>query len=204
MHLKLTKIFEQDKNSLILLDHIPRGILPDRILLSFFPYPFDGEITEKQAAELIELLDSRAREQLMKYVADREHSSAQCREYLKRKHYHHSLIDSLIAEFVQKRFIDDARYTELLINSLQERGKSKRAIISKLKEARLPELLWATLLNNLFNPARNRDNLAEQVLKLRTRFRELPISKQKEKIFSSLFRKGYDADEIQDAWQTTK
>ncbi len=204
MHLKLTKIFEQDKNSLILLDHIPRGILPDRILLSFFPYPFDGEITEKQAAELIELLDSRAREQLMKYVADREHSSAQCREYLKRKHYHHSLIDSLIAEFVQKRFIDDARYTELLINSLQERGKSKRAIISKLKEARLPELLWATLLNNLFNPAQNRDNLAEQVLKLRTRFRELPISKQKEKIFSSLFRKGYDADEIQDAWQTTK
>jgi len=204
MHLKLTKISEQDRNCLISLDHIPRGILPDRILLSFFPYPFDGEITEKQAAELLELLNSRAREQLLKYVAEREHSSAQCREYLKRKHYQNSLIDPLLTEFIQKRFIDDARYAELLINSLQERGKSKRAISSKLKEAGLPEQLWATLLSELFDSEQNRNNLADQVLKLRLRYTGLPLNKQKEKIFASLFRKGYDAEDIHHAWQKTK
>jgi len=48
MFLKITKKAEKDKNSLIIMDNEIRGILPDRILLTYFPLPFAGEIDGEQ------------------------------------------------------------------------------------------------------------------------------------------------------------
>ncbi len=204
MHLKLTKTSERDRNTLVILNQIPGGILPDRILLPLFPIPFDAEISQNEAEELKALLASQAKEQLLKYLAEREHSSIQCRDYLKRKRYPKSLIDSLLLEFVDKHFLDDTRYAKTLISSLIERGKSKRAIEVKLKESQLPAALWEAALSEQFDPEQNLENLKEQVLKLRLRYRELATAKQKEKIFASLFRKGYELDDIHQAWQQTQ
>ncbi len=203
MHLHLTKTSEHDRTTLIILDKIPRGILHDKILLAFFSYPFCGEINDNQANELLQILEKQARQQLLKYLAEREHSSLQCREYLKRKSYSDELINRLINEFLEAKYIDDERYAQLLINSLIERGKSKRAIIQKLKENRLPASLWEDILAESYDPGQNQVNLREQVLKLRLRYAELPESKQKDKIFASLMRKGYDLENIYDAWRTS-
>ncbi len=203
MKLQLTKSFERDRNSLITLDNVERGILADRILLGFFPPNFCGEISESQAQELLCLLEKQAREQLLRYLAEREHSSHQCRDFLRRKHYPLELIDRLLSEFGDQHYLDDARYARLLITSLSERGKSKRAIITKLRESRLPASLWEDELNELFDPAQSLENLKEQVLKLRLRYAGLPKEKQKQKVFASLFRKGYDLDDIQQAWKST-
>lgn len=204
MHLKLTKTSERDRNTIIILNQITRGILPDRILLPLFPIPFDAEISEIEADELLALLQSQARQQLLKYLAEREHSSIECRSYLQRKHYPKPLIESLLEEFGEKRYFDDARYVKIMINSLLERGKSKRAIAAKLKESRLPATLWEQALNELYDPGQSLENLKELMLKLRISYRELPSAKQKEKIFASLYRKGFDLDDIHNAWQQTR
>ncbi len=203
MHLSLTKKFECDRSSIVTLDNIVRGILPDKILLTLFFIPFEGLIPEQQAVELLDIINHQAHQQLLKYISDSEHSSRQCREYLTRKLYQKATIDKLITDFTARKFIDDARYLKLLTESLIERKKSKRAIIAKLRETRLPSELWEEMIGELFNETDNLENLKEQVLKLRVHYAELPLSKQKEKIFVSLFRKGFDLDDVQSAWLAT-
>jgi len=201
MFLKTTKKAEHEKNSLIIIDNEVRGILPDRILLSYFPLPFAGEIDDEQGKELLSLIAKNARQQLLKYVSDQEHSSVQCRQFLSRKHYPAELIDNLIKEFQNKKYIDDFRFVQILISSLIERKKSKRAIAQKLKETRLPNELWERKLNELYPLEEEKENLKEQIVKLRFRYRDLPLNKQKEKVFASLYRKGFDLDAIHSAWQ---
>lgn len=204
MNLKIQKKFEQDKSSEIIIDNQCWGALPDKALLPLFPIPFEGEIEQAETEQLIEMLHSKAREQLLRYLADSEHSSWQCKEYLKRKSYHPSLINPLLQDFEDKKYLDDARFVRILIGSLIERQKSRTYIIGKLRESRLPASLWEEVLQELYNPEDSLEGLKEQVLKLRLRYSELDEYKQKEKIFASLFRKGFGIDLINRAWNDTK
>jgi len=201
MFLKITKKAEKDKNSLIIMDNEIRGILPDRILLTYFPLPFAGEIDGEQGKELLSLIEKNARQQLWKYVSAQEHSSVQCRQFLARKKYSAELIDTLLKEFQTKKYIDDQRYVQILIASLVERKKSKRAIILKLKETHLPTELWEGKLKEIYNSEEEKENLKEQFDKLLFRYRNLPLNKQKEKVFASLYRKGFNLDDIHTVWQ---
>ena len=201
MFLKITKKAEKDKNSLIIMDNEIRGILPDRILLTYFPLPFAGEIDGEQGKELLSLIEKNARQQLGKYVSAQEHSSVQCRQFLARKKYSAELIDTLLKEFQTKKYIDDQRYVQILIASLVERKKSKRAIILKLKETHLPTELWEGKLKEIYNSEEEKENLKEQLDKLLFRYRNLPLNKQKEKVFASLYRKGFNLDDIHTVWQ---
>ncbi|MCK9610914.1 MAG: RecX family transcriptional regulator [Candidatus Cloacimonas sp.] len=201
MFLKITKKAEKDKNSLIIMDNEIRGILPDRILLTYFPLPFAGEIDGEQGKELLSLIEKNARQQLGKYVSAQEHSSVQCRQFLARKKYSAELIDTLLKEFQTKKYIDDQRFVQILIASLVERKKSKRAIILKLKETHLPTELWEGKLKEIYNSEEEKENLKEQFDKLLFRYRNLPLNKQKEKVFASLYRKGFNLDDIHTVWQ---
>lgn len=203
MLLTIQKKSEKERNSRVNLDNICWGILPDRILLPLFPIPFYSEISDDKAEELIALIAAYARDQLFKYLGVAEHNSHQCRDLLSRKKIHPSLIDALIAEFIDKKYIDDARFVNILIESLLERGKSKNYIKGKLRELNMPAELWENALNEAYNPETTLDNLKEMILKLRLSYRDLPPAKQKEKIINSLYRKGFDLDDIFTAWNET-
>ena len=204
MNLKILKKAENAKNSVVIIDSKVRGILADRILLPFFPIPFTGEISEEQGKELLSLVENNARRQLLKYIADREHNSLECKQFLARKQYPPEMIEALLKEFQTKKYIDDERYVQILISSLLERKKSKRAIGQKLKETHLPTDLWVEKLNAICNPEDEKENLQEQMTILQLRYRDLPLHKQKEKVFASLYRKGFDLDAIHSAWQERK
>ncbi|MDY0150764.1 MAG: regulatory protein RecX [Candidatus Cloacimonas sp.] len=204
MNLKIQKKFEQDKSSEIIIDNQCWGALTDKALLPLFPIPFEGEIESAATEELITMLQNRAREQLLRYLADSEHSSWQCKEYLKRKSYHPAIINPLLQDFAENKYLDDARYVRILIGSLIDRQKSRTYIIGKLRESRLPASLWEEVLQELYNPEDSLEGLKEQVLKLRLRYSELDEYKQKEKVLASLFRKGFDLDSISRAWKATK
>lgn len=204
MLLKILKKSEHDKNSAIYIDNHSWGVLSDRTLLPLYPIPYEGEIGESQSTELICMLEAKAREILLQYLAQREHSSQECRELLNRKHFHNSLTEAIISDYQEKKFIDDARYVRLYISSLLERQKSRFYIVGKLRESRLATSLWEDVLQELYDPQSNLENLKEQVLKLRLRYSGLPTAKQQEKIFASLFRKGYSLDDIRQAWRSSQ
>ena len=203
MRLTIRKIFERDRSSQIVIDKVIWGVLSDRTLLPIYPVPFEGEIDTEAFNELCVLIEKVSREQLLKYLADSEHSSSQCRDYLKRKQVHPELIEKLVSAFVEKRYIDDARFARILIASLVERGKSRTHIVFKLRELALPTVLWEDVLNELCSPESSLESLKELVLKLRVQYRELPESKLKDKVFSSLYRKGFDLELIHSAWRAT-
>jgi SOS response regulatory protein OraA/RecX len=204
MQLKIQKKTEHDKSSQIIIENQCWGVLYNRALLALYPIPFEGEIGQREADELKAMLYKQASDLLLRYVADSEHSSTQCRDYLKRKNFHSGIISKIVTDFLEKKYIDDRRFVNMLIESLLERQKSRMYIVNKLKETRLPGSLWEDVLREKYNPRDSLDSLKEQVLRLRLRYSDLPQDKQKEKIFASLFRKGFELDLIHEAWAATK
>ncbi|MCB5270445.1 MAG: recombination regulator RecX [Candidatus Cloacimonetes bacterium] len=178
------------------------GVLSLRTLHKLYPLSCEAEISEAEAQHLISELEKKAWWQITEYLARAEHSEHQCRLFLGRKDYHKSIIDQCIELCKEKTYLDDARFAEILIRSLFERGKSKRAIIEKLYAQRIPPALYEPILQELQDPEQNQTLLREQIQKLLYKHRAQEPWKAKEKVYASLFRKGFSLDEIAQAWES--
>lgn len=177
------------------------GVLSLRTLHRLYPLSCEAEISEAEAQDLISELEKKAWWQITEYLARAEHSEHQCRLFLGRKDYHKSIIDKCITLCKEKTYLDDARFAEILIRSLFERGKSKRSIIEKLYAQRIPPSLYEPILQELEDPEQNQTLLKEQIKKLLYKHRAQEPWKAKEKVYASLFRKGFSLDEISQAWE---
>ncbi|MDD2230416.1 MAG: regulatory protein RecX [Candidatus Cloacimonetes bacterium] len=177
------------------------GVLSLRTLHRLYPLSCEAEISEAEAQDLISELEKKAWWQITEYLARSEHSEHQCRLFLGRKDYHKSIIDKCIELCKEKTYLDDARFAEILIRSLFERGKSKRSIIEKLYAQRIPPSLYEPILQELQDPEQNQTLLKEQIKKLLYKHRAQEPWKAKEKVYASLFRKGFSLDEISQAWE---
>lgn len=204
MKLKYWTKHDKTRAAYVSLDDTIWGVLDIRTLRSIYPFANELELDAAQESEIIKLLENRVWWLLGEYQAKAEHSEHQCREYLKRKEFHPSLIDKAITLAKEKKYIDDSRFSEILIRSLLERDKSKRYIIQKLYAHNIPESIYGDLLKEAIDPEDSRDLLTELVIKLRFRHREQPLHKQKEKVFASLYRKGFELEDISAAWARSK
>ena len=196
MILKYWTKHEKSRAAYVSLDDELWGVLPLRTLRHLYPLGAQAELDEAGVNELKELLEKRVWQLLTEYLAKAEHSEHQCRSYLKRKDFHHTIIEKAISIALEKRFIDDARFSEILVRSLVERGKSRRYITQKLYEQRIPEALYQPFLEEYLSADTLKENLDAQMAKLLIRYRTEPPAKQKEKIFASLYRKGFELEDI--------
>lgn len=198
MKLKYWK--KSEASAYLSLDDEIWGVLSNRTLQRLYPLACELEISGSEAQKLISELEKKAWKQITEYLARAEHSEHQCRLYLGRKDYHQSIIDQCIGLCKEKGYLDDARFAEILVRSLLERGKSVRAITEKLYEQRIPPSLYEPILQELQDPVQSQELLKEQIQKLLFRHRAQEPWKAKEKVFASLFRKGFALDEISQAW----
>jgi regulatory protein len=201
MKLKFWTKHDKTRAAYVSLDSTIWGVLDIRTLRSMHPFADEIELDETGSKEIIKLLEDRVWWLLTEYLAKAEHSEHQCREYLSRKDFHPSLIDKAISLAKEKKYLDDRRFAEILIRSLVDRKKSKRYIIQKLYAQKIPESIYAEHLEGAIDPEAGRDMLAEMINKLRYQHRELPLFKQKEKAFASLYRKGFELEDIAAAWE---
>ncbi|MCB5267045.1 MAG: RecX family transcriptional regulator [Candidatus Cloacimonetes bacterium] len=192
---------DKSRAAYVSLDNEIWGVLDIRTLRSMYPFANELELDSDQLNELLKLLENRIWWLLSEYQAKSEHSEYQCREYLKRKEFHPSLIDRAITIAKDKKYIDDTRFSEILIRSLIDRAKSKRFIVQKLYSHKIPQHIYAPLLDAAIDVDESQEMLLQMVDKLRIQYRELPQFKQKEKVFASLYRKGFDLDDIASAWE---
>ncbi|MCB5262628.1 MAG: recombination regulator RecX [Candidatus Cloacimonetes bacterium] len=199
MKLKYWK--KSERSAYLSLDDEIWGVLSLRTLQRLHPFSSELDISETQSQHLISELEKKAWWQITEYLAKAEHSEHQCRLFLGRKDYHKSIIDRCIELCKEKGYLDDARFAEILIRSLFERGKSARAITEKLYEQRIPPALYEPILQELQDPEQNRQLLREQIQKLLYKHRAQEPWKAKEKVYASLFRKGFSLDEIAQAWE---
>ncbi len=202
--LRISTRTEAPRTAIIELDKEVWGTLPMRVLLPFMGLEQAGEISEERRNELIDLIYQHHRAGLFDYLAKSEHSEWQCKLFLKRKLLHRNLIDRLIDEATDKNFLSNDRYAEILIRSLAEMGKSRRYIISKLQVQRIPSTLYEPYLQEYLQRDDSLSRLHAEVKSILLRCRDLPMIKQKEKVFTSLYRKGWEMDLIRDAWDKTR
>ncbi|MCK9558501.1 MAG: regulatory protein RecX [Candidatus Cloacimonetes bacterium] len=187
--------------SYLSLDNELWGVLPTGTLHYLFPFAAELQIDESRTEELKNELRKRAWAQITEYLAKSEHSEYQCRNYLYKQQYHVSIIEQCIGICKDKHYIDDRRFATLYISALLERGKSRRAILQKLSEHRIPREICDELIQELDEPEQNLGKLIEQISALLHKYRDEEPRKAKEKIFASLYRKGFDLDMINEAWR---
>lgn len=187
--------------SYISLDNVVWGVLPVRTLHHMYPFAMEQEISVSQAEELFRELEKRAWWILTDYLAKAEHSEKQCRMLLARHSFHADIADKCIALCKEKGYLDDSRFAELYIRSLQEKGKSPRMISQKLKEQGIAGEIAQELLSALDDPAGREELLQDQISRLLYKYRELQPFKAKEKIFASLYRKGFSPEDIYTAFR---
>ncbi len=75
-----------------------------------------------------------AREKLLGRVSRRETSVLDAKKYLEKRGFGAEVVDALISEFCERKWLDDERYTRALIRDLTLRGKGPRFVIQKLRE----------------------------------------------------------------------
>lgn len=198
--MKLNYRKKNERSAYLSLNDEIWGVLSLRTLQRLSPLSDEAEISETESQKLISELEKKAWRQITEYLARAEHSTQQCRLFLARKDYHQSIIDKCIRLCLEKGYLDDARFAGILIRSLFERGKSKRAITEKLYEQRIPPSLYEPILQELEDPEQSRALLKEQIQKLLFRHRAQEPWKAREKVLASLFRKGFSLDDIHQAW----
>jgi len=186
---------------IIEIDGVNQGTLPRRVLPPSFPEGFEGEADSGETGELLDLLRARAFNLLLDWLAKSEHSTLQCRAYLKRHLFHPSLAEEAIERLRQLNYLSDERFAETLIRSYANRRASRRAIIAKLREQRIPSSLWEPLLAEIYPRQEASSNLRELLARYCASHSELPRNKLREKAFTHFFRKGFELQDIQSAWE---
>jgi len=185
----------------ISIDNSLWGTLPARVLLPYCAIEEDREAEDEEIDRIKGVIRAYARDQLFDYLAKAEHSEYACRNYLKTKKYHREITDVCIAEAKEKKYLSDTRYAELYIRSLLDAGKSRRHIIAKLRTQKIPSDVYEPLFEELIDPDTSLENLTAEIVRMRITHAEMPYQKLKDKIFSSLYRKGWELDTIRKAWE---
>lgn len=194
--LRITKKSEYDQKLIISLDNEIWGILPARILLSLYPETQEAEIRDMEAEALKALIREYAANALLDYLAKQEHSEKQALEFLARRKIHPSITEPIIAQALKQKYIDDSRFTELLIRSLASRNKSKRHTLGKLREHSIPETIYQPFIEEYYSPEEELALLKTELGKLQVRYSKLPDYQARDKIIAALYRKGFPLDQI--------
>lgn len=200
MTLRIVRTNPKGRTALIYIDDKCVGTLPLRVLPPFCAPQNSCQISSEQAAQIMDLLSSHARQLLLDYLAKAEHSQWQSRQLLLRRSFDKAIIDQQINYAIQHSFIDDARYSEIYIRSWINRGIGKRLLISKLYEQRIDPTIWKPLLEEMYTEEDGSHKLEEQMQGYIARQKDLPTQKLKEKVFGYFIRKGYELDEVLRAW----
>ena len=76
--------------------------------------------------------DGKLRGRALEWLMNRPHSEREFRDYLYRKKVEPEQIDSLVTEFTEKGYLDNAKFAAWFTELQARRGKSDRAIRSEL------------------------------------------------------------------------
>lgn len=93
----------------------------------------DQELSQADVKRLKKISnDGKLRARSLEWLLNRPHSIREFKDYLYRKKADSELSGSLIQEFSQKKYLDEKKFGEWLIDLQLRRGKSNRAISAEL------------------------------------------------------------------------
>lgn len=149
-----------------------------------------AELSPKELSRLKQLSeDGKVRSRALEWVLNRPRSRREVSQYLYRKKASAELIDRLIKEFSERKYIDEQRFAVWLIDLRQRRGKSNRAIRAEL----ISKGVDSQIISEVLAGNEEIDRLRELAAKKATLSRYQADPK---KLMLYLVRQGYAYDDV--------
>ncbi len=198
--MKLKTIKRTKTTSIVLVDDKYWGILPDKILHFYNKGQLDHfDLNDEEAAKLLEEIKKQSWNKLLDFIAYRERSFDECREFLSKKIFLKKELQSvLLRKAVSLNFINDIRFAEMLTDDLIRSSKSIVEIKNKLYQKKINEDIISSVLQKKFDSQTAADILEANFKKAKTRFSNLTKNKRNEKILNYLTRKGFSYWEVKE------
>lgn len=156
----------------------------------------EREISVDELDACIEFLYQKAETLLLDYLAVAERCEYQARNYLKRHRFHPSLIDRAIDKCRTLEYIDDARFSAICIESLMQKNKSRMQIVAKLMQHHIAREIWEPILEAMYLQEELITIITAEIEKLICKYKDQLSQRTRQKIISSLFRKGFPLESI--------
>lgn len=151
------------------------------------------EVSDERLKSLKKLsADGKLRARALEWTMNRPHSTKELRDYLYRKQADNELRDSIVVEFLDKRYVNDESFARWFAENRLRKHKSSREITAELASKGIKKEIAETVLKEL--GVDDADALHSLVTKLRGR----PRYADEQKLISYLQRKGFRYTEIRE------
>ena len=198
--MKLKTIKRTKTTSIVLANDEYWGILPDKILHFYCKGQLEYfELSDEDAAKLLEEIKKQSWNKLLDYLAYRERSFGECNEFLSKKIFLKQEFQSeLLEKAVSLNFINDNRFAEMLTDDLIRNSKSKVEITNKLYAKKINENIISNILQKKIDSKTANEILEANFKKAKRRFSNLRKKERNEKILNYLTRKGFTYWEVKE------
>jgi regulatory protein len=148
------------------------------------------EINETDLKRLNKLsVDGKLKARALEWVMNRPRSMREFRDYMFRKKADPELVDNLMAELIERKYLNEARFADWLSDVRRRRGKSDRAIRA--------ELAGKGVDREIANDAAGKGDEHERLKQLYIKKAELTRYKaDPQKLMQYLARQGFSYDDI--------
>ncbi len=196
--MKIEKVTKKDGNTVVI--HMDDG---QKMFLAYEVFLKNGlkkndEISEDRFSSLV--TDNQLyhiKQRAFRYLGRRHHSVNELRVKLRQKAYDSELINSVVNDLKEKKFLDDKNFAVLFTEeniSVKKWGKNK--LRSELIKRGISREIIDEVLGSLLNGEEQSEN-AEDLVKKKyksLRFRKYDNDKLRVKLLSFLSSRGYDYD----------
>ena len=184
---------------LVFEDNKVWGILPEKVLHFFSLTPGKNiELDEGLRSKLFKEIEKFAWEKLLNYITFQERSIWECENYLKKLPLEINMAEKLIKKAISLNFINDTRFTELMVESLLEKGKSSIETRNKLFQKHIEENIINDIISKYYTSENKIEILEKNLDKALKRYSRFPDKKKIEKTLNYLTRKGFSYWEVKE------
>lgn len=176
------------------------GVLPYRTLLRFSGS--DEFVLEREQVEgLLTAISDYGWERLIRFLSFRERSLFECRSFLHKLPVNSIITENLIQKAIEKKYLDEFRFAELLTRSFISRQKSIKELKAELINKRIPAEIIADVLSRNYTDTEKKEVLSYHVEKGIRKYPDKNSYKDYQKCISYLMRKGFDYSDFSDSLQ---
>ncbi len=126
----------------------------------------------------------------LKYLSNRMRTSWEVRNYLLRKDISEDIIDRIISDFIDRKYIDDDTYTRAFI---RDQLKFNKIGLNKIRDKLYQKHINPEMIDNIFNDEITDEDQKELALKLA--YKKIKVlqnkDKKREKTYKYLIQKGF-------------
>ena len=181
-HKKLKKLY---------VDDVFLGAIPESFLKSEFYLNPETEIPSEYLKTIKLYVTQTAKNKLLEYLAKAEKTVYDCKIYLKKNEIPNNIIDYVIKEAQDNKWLSDERYAFFYTEESILNGKSPLEIKHKLMLKRICPKIIDKAIKKFYSKDTQQDVIKEIINNLINRNTELSEDKLFEKIATTLYRKGF-------------